>query len=236
MDCLEGMKHISDNSSDLILCDLPYGVTDCKWDIVIPLVELWEQYKRVIKDNSAIILTSTQPFTTDLINSARGLFKYSLVWNKVNHSNPFLAKHQPLRTHEDVLVFSNGKPPYNPQGLIEVNKIKKQGAKISDNFGSGRRNKEYFQSNTNYPKSILNFSKAYTGSANSQLHSTQKPVELFEYLIKTYSNEGDTVLDNCMGSGTTAVAAINTKRNYIGFENDQKYFDICQGRINNVNA
>jgi len=196
-DCLEEMKTISDKSIDMILCDLPYGTTACKWDTIIPFELLWEQYKRIIKDNGAIVLTASQPFTSALVMSNIKMFKYAWVWHKTRFSNQMLAKYQPLKTHEDVLVFSNKTHNYYPQGLVKFGKITKQGKKVTDNIGGGERKTEYFQEWTNYPKTIQVFSNE-TG-----LHPTQKPVALFEYLIRTYTNEGDLVLDNCSGSGTT---------------------------------
>ena len=224
-DCLEGMKRIPDKSIDMILCDLPYGMTDCKWDTVIPFEPLWEQYKRVIKPSGAIVLTASQPFTSALVMSNPKMFRYSWVWQKTRFSNQMLAKHQPLKIHEDILVFSSLKHNYHPQGLVRVDKITRQGKRITDNIGGGERATSYKQEFTNYPKSIQVF-KNETGC-----HPTQKPVALFEYLIKTYTNEGETVLDNCMGSGTTAIACINTNRNYIGFELDKHYCDIANERI-----
>ena len=225
-DCLELMQHIPDKSIDMILCDLPYGTTACKWDTIIPLDKLWEQYERVIKDNGAIVLTASQPFTTKLINSNIKNFKYTWVWEKSRFANQMLAKKQPLKIHEDICVFYKKQVNYNPQGLIEINKTTKQGKKISDNNGGGTRKTSYKQTHTNYPRTILKYK-----SEGKTIHPTQKPVALFEYLIKTYTNEGETVLDNCMGSGTTAIACINTKRNYIGFELDEEYYNLANERI-----
>lgn len=222
-DCLELMKDIPDGSVDLILCDLPYGTTACKWDSVIPFEPLWEQYRRIAKKNAAIVLTASQPFTTALIGSNMRDFKYCWVWDKRRVSNPQLAKFQPLKCHEDVVVFSNGggKTPYNPQGLIDTIKVRKQD---SSNLGHCVR-KAYTQTKTGYPKTIQTF------SFETGLHPTQKPVALMEYLIRTYTNEGETVLDNCMGSGTTGVASMNTGRRFIGIEMDEGYFNIAKKRI-----
>lgn len=227
-ECLEGMKRIPDKSVDMILCDLPYGTTRNKWDTVISLESLWEQYNRVIKDNGAIVLTASQPFTSKLVSTNIKGFKHQWIWNKKRFANQMAAKYQPLKIQEEVLVFtSNGeKANYYPQDLIEVNKVTKQGSKITDNIGGGTRNKTYVQTHTNYPRNILEF-----GLDNNKLHPTQKPVALFEYLIKTYSNEGEVVLDNCMGSGTTAIACINTERNFIGFELDETYYEKSLERI-----
>ena len=227
-DCLEIMKDIPTGSVDMILCDLPYGTTACKWDTIIPFEPLWEQYNRVIKDNGAIVLTASQPFTTKLINSNIQNFKYTWVWEKSRFANQMNAKKQPLKIHEDICVFYKKQVNYKPQGLIEINKMTKQGKKISDNNRRWLRKTSYKQKYTNYPRSILKYK-----SVGKTIHSTQKPVALFEYLIKTYTNEGETILDNCIGSGTTAIAAINTNRNYIGIEKEKEYVDIANERINN---
>jgi len=229
MDCLEGMKLIDDKSIDMILCDLPYGTTACKWDTIIPFEPLWEQYERIIKDNGAIVLMASQPFTTKLIMSKLDWFRYTWVWNKKKAGNIFLAKRQPMKIHEDIVVFSKKPHLYNPQ-MVKRDKVKK-----SKNYGTGesfggtreKEDKVYTYTHT-YPKSIIEFSNA---RQKGKVHPTQKPVPLFEYLIKTYTNEGETVLDNCIGSGTTAIACINTNRNYIGFELDKRYYDIANVRI-----
>lgn len=225
-DCLEVMRLIPDKSIDMILCDLPYGTTRNKWDSVIDLPSLWSQYKRIIKDNGAIVLTSSQPFTTLLIVSNMKMFRYCWVWEKSRFANQMMAKKQPLKIHEDICVFSKKQPVYNPQGLIRVDKITKQGKRITDNLGGGERPTEYKQEFTNYPRSILKFN-----SVGKTVHPTQKPVALFEYLIRTYTNEGEVVLDNCIGSGTTAVAAINTGRQFIGIEHEPEYVEIANRRI-----
>ena len=225
-DCLELMCDIPDGSIDLVLCDLPYGITQNKWDTIIPFEFLWEQYRRVIKKNRAIVLTASQPFTSALVNSKPDWFRYALVWEKSKATGHLNAKRMPMKIHEDIIVFSKGVPLYNPQGLIQFNKITKRGDNGS-NFGkSGTEN---FQEFTNYPRSILKFA-----NENKPIHSTQKPVALMEYLIKTYTNEGDMVLDNCMGSGTTGVACVNTNRKFIGIELDKGYFDIAKQRIENA--
>ena len=236
MDCLEGMKDIPDKSIDMILCDLPYGTTACKWDIIIPFEPLWKQYERIIKDNGVIALTSTQPFTSNLIVSNLKLFKYQWYW--IKSPTGFLnAKKMPMKSVEDICIFYKKLPTYNPQGLVLLNKEKsnhkskmqKTKVGISAHNG-GRLPEKYIQKYTNYPRQELYFPN------EKGLHPTQKPVSLFEYLIKTYTNEGETVLDNCMGSGTTAIACINTNRNYIGFELDKEYYDIANIRINNHKA
>jgi len=228
MDCLEGMKYIDDKSIDMILCDLPYGTTACKWDVIIPFEPLWEQYERIIKDNGAIVLTASQPFTTKLINSNIEMFKYNLVWEKPQGVDPFMAKKRPLNNIEDIVIFYKRQPTYNPQyekgKPYKITRDKKpRNYEITDTVM-----KETTTVNDGYrlPKRIIRIKQ------ERGLHPTQKPVPLFEYLIKTYTNEGEIVLDNCIGSGTTAIACINTNRNYIGFELDKKYYEIAKNRIN----
>jgi site-specific DNA-methyltransferase (adenine-specific) len=232
-DCLEGMQRIPDKSIDMILCDLPYGTTACKWDVIIPFAPLWEQYERVIKDNGAIVLTASQPFTSELVTSNRRLFKYSYVWDKTTKTNHLNAKKQPLRRTEDVLVFYKMQCVYNAQGLIEgvFNNSRPNHSKYNqgDKVYGVQKETQQASSFSNYPDNVICVSNSNINS----LHPTQKPVALFEYLIKTYTNEGETVLDNCMGSGTTAIACINTNRNYIGFEKEPKYYQIIQDRIKN---
>jgi site-specific DNA-methyltransferase (adenine-specific) len=259
-DCLVEIDKIADGSVDLILCDLPYGTTDRKgvegkgsnrlleWDTVIPLDELWKQYKRVLKPLGTVVLTADQPFTSMLVLSNLEWFKYEWIWKKKRTTGFLLANYRPMKETEDVLVFSpggaaaasrnTGNMTYNPQGLIEKNVKKKNSAKRLGNFlhnpeHMGKNNKllhetEYEQKYTNYPSEIIEF-----GLDKNAIHPTQKPVALMEYLIRTYSNEGEVVLDNCMGSGTTGVAAVNCNRNFIGIEMDEKYFNHAQQRINN---
>ncbi|OUB37585.1 cytosine methyltransferase [Bacillus thuringiensis serovar yunnanensis] len=221
--CLEGMKWIEDKSIDMILCDLPYGTTDYGWDEIIPFEPLWEQYERIIKDNGAILLTASQPFTTKLIASNMKLFRYEWIWKKGNHTTGFQnANRMPLKNHENVLVFYKKLPKYYPQDLILLNKpVRHSGSKKLKILG-GRSdktlNKPHVTKYTNYPKSIIDFPRD-----SNTFHPIQKPVALFEYFIKTYTKEGETVLDNCMGSFTTAIACINTNRNYVGFEMDEEY-------------
>ena len=226
-DCLVGMKDIPDKSVDMILCDLPYGTTACKWDTIIPFEPLWEQYERVIKDNGAIVLTSSQPFTSALIMSKPELFKHEWIWKKQKPTNFYQVKQQPLKEHESVLVFAKKRITYNPQGTVPVN-IKNGRKNKSSNLYSKYDGGDYVQKVGNYPRSILFYP---TEGDKYRIHPTQKPVALFEYLIKTYTNKGETILDNCMGSGTTAIAAINTNRNYIGFELDKKYCELANNRI-----
>lgn len=227
-DCLELMKDIEDKSVDMILCDLPYGSTDCKWDSIIPFEPLWDQYKRIIKDNGVISLFSIQPFTTKLIHSNLKMYRYNWYWKKSNVTGGQFAKIQPMRCIEDICVFYKHKPTYNPQGLIKLKEPKIQLAKKSNIYEF--RSEYSIQEYTNYPKHLLEFKNEVSSNKN-RLHPTQKPVALLEYLIKTYTNEGETVLDNCMGSGSTGIACINTKRKFIGIEMDRYYFNIAQNRI-----
>ena len=234
-DCLEVMPYIADKSVQLILADLPYGTTACKWDSIIPLEPLWEQYKRIIKDNGAIVLTASQPFTTKLISSNLKDFAFSWVWNKKFGANFVQAKRQPIKTHEDILVFSNGgkQPSYYPQMIKRDIPIKKGGNKQSDAIPIARtENAKLFGEqgkvyDEKHPVSIIEFDVR----KGRGLHPTQKPLELMKYLIKTYSNENDMVLDNTMGSGTTCLAAKELNRKFIGIEKEQKYYDIAVARI-----
>ena len=226
-DCLDAMKYIESKSIDMILCDLPYGTTACKWDVVIPFEPLWEQYKRIIKDRGAIVLFGSEPFSSALRMSNIKNYKYDWVWDKKKGGNPLLSKIQPIKITEIISVFG-GTINYYPQ-------------MIDRPFAKSRGNNKHIQSETTgncfsenktytqwYPKNILEFSNA---NQTNRLHPTQKPVALLEYLIKTYTLEGETVLDNCAGSGSTGVACINTKRNFIGIEKDDKYFEIAKKRI-----
>lgn len=231
-DCLEGMKRIPDGSVDMILCDLPYGTTACKWDTIIPFEPLWEQYERVIKDNGAIILFGSEPFSSKLRSSKLKLYRYDWIWEKDNHTNFLNIKKQPGKRHEVISVFYKKQPTYNPQMWEgkENHSVGKQVGKMVEReyLGNKFELKEAQKSNLKYPISILRFKGEGRGKA---VHPTQKPVALFEYLIKTYSNEGDTILDNCMGSGTTAIACLNTDRQYIGFELDETYHKLSLERI-----
>jgi site-specific DNA-methyltransferase (adenine-specific) len=234
-DCLEIMKGIPDSSVDMILCDLPYGTTGCKWDNIIPFERLWEEYNRVAKPDTPIVLFAAQPFTTKLIHSNLKDFRYCWYWKKNNVTGGQFAKVQPMRCIEDICVFYKKKPTYNPQGLIKLKKPVVRSAKSQkSNIYEWRGLKEYsFQTHTNYPKHLLEF-QGIVASAEKQLHPTQKPVAILEYLINTYTNEGDTVLDNCMGSGSTGVACVNTSRKFYGIEKEIKYFDIAKQRIDNA--
>lgn len=223
------MKDIPDGSVDMILCDLPYGTTACKWDSVIPFDPLWKQYKRVIKDNGAIVLFSAQPFTTKLIDSNFKQYRYNWYWKKNNTTGGMFCKYQPMRCVEDICVFYRKTPVYNPQGLKKLDKNIILKPKNNSIFGEKKKNPSV-QTHTGYPKHLLEFNNEATNYKN-RYHPTQKPVALLEYLIKTYTNPGDTVLDNCMGSGSTGVACVNTGRHFVGMELEEKYFDIAKKRI-----
>lgn len=239
-DCLEKMKDIPDGSVDMVLCDLPYGTTACKWDSVIPFEPLWEQYLRVSKQGAAIVLTASQPFTSVLVGSNLKMFKYSWVWEKNRGSNFATTKFMPMKEHEDVVVFSNGggKTPYHP-----IMQERAEGGKSRANYdvnasNTGKREVMGGMTATNLgkisemrvPRSIQKF--------NTEVghHPTQKPVALMEYMIKTYTKDGETVLDNTMGSGTTGVACMHTGRNFIGIELDEGYFKIAEKRIAEARA
>ena len=230
-DCLEVMKDIHDKSIDMILCDLPYGTTACKWDTIIPFEPLWEQYKRIIKDNGAIVLTASQPFTSALVMSNIKMFRQELIWCKTKGSNPLLSKKRILQAHENILVFSSGTTKYNPQ-YREGAKYKGRKTGGRTNNIVGLKNDTFSQKDSDgkyYPLSWNIFSREWRNQDIK--HPTQKPVALFEYLIKTYTNEGDFVLDNCAGSGTTGVACQNLNRNYILIEKEPEYIDIINKRL-----
>ena len=229
-DCLEEMKHIPDNSIDMILCDLPYGTTACKWDVIIPFDRLWEQYKRIVKPNAAIVLTASQPFTSQLVMSNLEWFKYEWIWDKHIPRNFVNAKIMPMKKHESILVFGKN-IKYNPQMTLRDKLVKcKNYSKGASAYRLNKENgnqKEYIYTHRNPDTIITGLWQANKG----KVHPTQKPVALFEYLIKTYTNEGDLVLDNCCGSGTTAVACKELNRNYICIEKEKEYFDIACDRI-----
>ena len=227
-DCLELMKDIPDKSIDMILCDLPYGTTKNKWDSIIPLEELWMQYKRIIKDDGAIALFSQMPFTASLVNSNIKMFRYEWIWEKDNGTGFLNANKMPLKIHENIEIFYKKTPVYNPQMRTGFKPYKTFTGRKTTNYGDFDR-VETKSSGERYPIDIIKFKK------DSGLHPTQKPVALLEYLIKTYTNEGATVLDNCMGSGSTGVACVNTNRNFIGIELDEKYFNIAKERIEKCN-
>jgi site-specific DNA-methyltransferase (adenine-specific) len=246
-DCLKVMKIIPDNSVHLILCDLPYGTTKCKWDTIINIEKLWEEYKRIlIKPSGVIVLFGQQPFTTKLISSNYEWFKYNIIWKKNKTTQYLLANYRPMKCTEDICIFSpggaaaaskhKGNMTYNPQNLVPVNISKKNSQKrigkmLNQSHHLGPNNKligdsEYKQSFTNYPTELIEFDIEY-----DTIHETQKPVKLIEYLIKTYSNENSIVLDNTMGSGTTGIGCINTNRKFIGIELEKKYYDLSCDRI-----
>jgi len=229
-DCLEKMKDIPDKSIDLILTDPPYGTTILKWDSVIPFEPMWEQYKRIIKDNGAIVLTASQPFTSALVMSNVKMFKYGWIWEKSKCGSPLTAKFKPMSKHENVLVFGNGRIRYNPQ-MVDGTPYSRTSKTGVNNMGYGAKSEFVYGSKDGkrHPKTVQFFQQKWR--RQDQLHPTQKPVALFEYLIKTYTNEGDLVLDNCMGSGTTGVACKNLNRNFIGIELDENYFNIAKKRI-----
>lgn len=231
-----GMWRIPDKSIDMILCDLPYGVTARnKWDCIIDIDKLWEQYKRIIKDNGVIVLFGQDKFTAKMMLSQPKLHRYNLVWDKVLPSGFLNANRMPLRKHEDIMVFYKKQPTYNPQkvkGKPNHTTGKAQGKsqeEVSRNTNYGKFKKVDTEGDMKFPTSILTFQKPHPSTT---VHSTQKPVELCEWLIKTYTNEGEIVLDNCMGSGTTAIACINTNRKYIGFEIEKEYYELAIDRIN----
>ncbi len=225
MDCLAGLALLPDKSVDMILTDLPYGVTDCAWDKVLPLGQLWQSYKRVIKPGGAIVLTCVQPFTTALIQSNRPMFRYCWYWKKNCPTGFALCKKQPMRCIEDIAVFYSSQPTYNPQGLVKLEKpICHKGAKRKAEVYRNGLGNSYTTEYTHYPVNLLEF------PVERGLHPTQKPAALFEYLVRTYTNSGDLVLDSCMGSGTTAVACIRSGRRFVGFEVDAKYHAAAQSR------
>lgn len=233
-DCLEVMAGLPDASVDMILCDLPYGTTACKWDTVIPIEPLWAQYRRIAKRNAAIVLTASQPFTTALIASNMREFRYCWVWEKSKASNFLAARRQPLKAHEDVAVFGADAPRYFPQKTAgEPFKGAGRSLKGSSSEVVGRIKNHTFRNDNSgdrFPRSVQYFKTAETEKVGA-LHPTQKPVALMEYLIRTYTQEGETVLDNCMGSGTTGVACVNTGRRFVGIERDDKYFQAAKDRI-----
>lgn len=244
-DCLEVMKDIEDNSIDMILCDLPYGTTDYHWDLIIPADKLWEQYERIITDCGVIVLFGSQPFSTTLIMSNLKLFKYECIWEKSRPTGFTHSKNKPMKLHENILIFSKGaathknlssnRMTYNPQDLIYIghkNIPSCGGTSISSTHKVRNHRENVIQEYTNYPKSIIKINNEHNSGPNFY-HPTQKPIKLLEYLIKTYSNEGDMILDNTAGSGSTAIAAINTDRRYIMIEKDLNYFNIMRERIDN---
>lgn len=230
-DCLESMLRLKDQSIDLILCDLPYGTTQCAWDSIIPLDLLWEQYSRLIKPKGVIALTAMQPFTSLLVASNLQMFRYEWIWEKGNASGFLNANKQPLRAHESVLIFYKEQPTYNPQMVHDQpRRTTKRKTVNSECYGKAISLTEY-DSTTRHPRSVQFFS---SDKQKANYHPTQKPVALMQYLIETYTNEGDWVLDSCMGSGTTGVACVNTGRNFIGIEKEPQYLEVATSRINEV--
>jgi len=229
--CLEILPSLADDSVDLLLVDLPYGTTACKWDSIIPLDQLWEQYNRVCKENAAMVFTAQQPFTTTLAASNLANLRYEWIWEKPQGTNPMNAKVMPLKAHENILVFYRKKPTYNPQMWYSTpyGGFKSDTAKIGEVYGSAQSKHRDNPEGTRYPKSVQKWKQ------EKGYHPTQKPVSMMEYLIKTYSNEGDTVLDNTMGSGTTGVACANCHRSFIGIEMDVTYFEVAKNRIASAN-
>ena len=223
-DCLELMKEIPDRSIDMILCDLPYGTTACKWDAIIPFEPLWEQYKRIVKPNAAIVLTASQPFTSQLVMSNPKWFRYEWIWEKTCSTGFLDANRKPLKSHENILVFSESRSNYNPQKI--KSKPYKRPSGICSLYGKHDQTGTV-NNGDRYPNTLIKIPNPNFESK----HPTQKPVALFEYLIKTYTNEGDVILDNCAGSGTTAIAALNTNRNYILMEKESEYIEVINKRI-----
>lgn len=233
-DCLELMKEIPKKSIDMILCDLPYGLTQNKKDITLPFDKLWYEYERIIKDNGCIALFSQGVFFVDLVNSNRKLFRYDLIWNKVLVSGFLNANRMPLRQHEQIAIFYKNQPVYNPQfitgkPLHSKGKSYKTKELKNQNYGNFNATEDVRAGSTQkYPTSVLTFNKPHPSKT---IHPTQKPIELLEYLIKTFSNQGEIILDNCMGSGSTGVSCVRTKRNFIGIEIVPEYFEIAKERI-----
>jgi DNA modification methylase len=227
-DCLERMKEIPDGSVDMILCDLPYGTTACKWDSVIPFEPLWREYRRVTTPNAAFVLTASQPFTTSLIASNRDALKYELIWEKSKATGHALCNVRPMKAHENVLVFCHGRECFNPQKTAGKPYKQRLGTSESVEFATGTKRNDN-ETGERFPRSVLYFKTAE--SEGRSVHPTQKPVALMKYLIRTYTNEGETVLDNTMGSGTTGVACVNAGRKFIGIEMDDTYFDIAKTRV-----
>ena len=227
------MKQIPDKSIDMILCDLPYGTTACKWDVVIPFEPLWEQYNRIIKDNGAIVLFGREPFSSKLISSNILNYKHKWIWNKKQTGSFANAKYMPLQIEEDIIVFCNKNKKVKYFPIMRKGKMRKKGgSKKQSQIMLGLKPNYSYYSDLYYPTNIIDFPNCINKKHN--LHPTQKPVALLEYLIKTYTNENETVLDNCMGSGSTGVACLNTNRNFIGIELDKDFFEIAKKRIEDV--
>ncbi len=228
-DCLELMpKHVEDKSIDMIFCDLPYGTTQNKWDSVIDLDKLWSEYKRIIKDRGAIVLFAQTPFDKVLGSSNLKMLKYEWIWEKFRATGNLNAKKMPMKKHENILVFYKKAPIYNPQGLTKLDAPRTEKLRNSNSSNYGLRNRDWVQEYTNYPKSILSVKEEHNVG---RLHPTMKPLALIEYMIKTYTNEGDLILDNTCGSGTTGLGAKNLKRDYIMMEQDTEYYEIACKRV-----
>lgn len=233
-DCLEGMKRIPDGIVDCIVCDLPYGTTACAWDSIIPFDLLWEQYNRIIKPKGNIVLFASGRFVFQLYNSQPNKYRYDLIWKKTKCGSPLTAKYMPLKMHEHILIFGESAAVYNPQmtyGGTPYKKDYNHAYGIKNAHGYGIKGVHTDNNGERHPISVQEFQQKWR--RQDQLHPTQKPVELIQWLIRSYSNEGDTILDNCMGSGTTAIACIREKRNFIGFELNPEYYDVCKKRILN---
>lgn len=226
-DCLKILPTLESNSIDMVLVDLPYGTTACKWDSIIPLDNLWGQYNRICKENAAMVFTASQPFTTILAASNIENFRYEWIWEKPQGTNPMNSKVMPLKSHENILVFYRKKPTYNPQMWYSTpySGFSSDVSKIGEVYGKAQSKHRNNPEGSRYPKTVLKFKQ------EKGLHPTQKPLALMEYLIQTYTNCGDVVLDNTMGSGTTGVAAVNQRRNFIGIEMNQEYFKVAENRI-----
>jgi len=231
---LEGMKDIPDGSVDCIICDLPYGTTACQWDVILPFDKLWEQYKRIAREDAPILLFSKQPFTSHLVLSNLEMFRYELIWEKTRHSNNMQLGKQPAAIHENIDVFYQKQPVFNEQKFnvdpkyIDKRKSINNAIYNSEHYTGTMTRKA--DDGTRHSQSILPFNSVW----QQDMHPTQKPVDLIRYLIRTYSNPGDTILDNCMGSGTTAIAAVLEKRKFIGFETNKEYFDIANKRLRDL--
>lgn len=239
-ECLEEMAKLPDGSVDMVMTDPPYGTTACKWDSIIPLAPMWEQLKRVIKPNGAIVMTASQPFTTTLIASNMKMFKYCWVWKKSQPTGTMIAKYQPMRVTEDIVIFGHGKTAYKPQMIERTEKeLKRFSYKSVDSSSTATDGRKYNKTPNRYdyklkhPNNHIEI-KSVPNRHKGNGHPTQKPVALMEYLIKTYTDEGETVLDFTMGSGTTGVACVNLNRSFIGIEKDDKYFEIAKSRIENA--
>lgn len=237
-DCLKEMDKLEDKSVDCIICDLPYGTTACKWDVVIPFDKLWKHYERVIKDNGAIVLFGSEPFSSELRLSNKKLYRYDWVWEKPYKTLYPRASYRPLLGHEIISIFYKKQPTYNPQGVIPYDKeVRQKLTTLKDSVYLNNCFKDvevYKKKFTNYPSTVLKIGQHINKKGRVHLHPTQKDLDLMEYLVKTYSNEGDLILDNCMGSGTTGVACAKLNRRFVGIELEEEYFNIAEKRIKEV--